>query len=118
MLADEINRATPKTQSALLEAMEERQVTADGETRPLPGPLLRRCHAEPSHQIGTFALPESQLDRFPDATGTGLPDRDAERALLAGGNPRDRLARLTARSHPATWLRCRPPWPMSMPPHR
>ncbi|TXG88876.1 MAG: AAA family ATPase [Rhodocyclaceae bacterium] len=96
VLADEINRATPKTQSALLEAMEERQVTADGETRPLPDPFFVVATQNPSHQIGTFALPESQLDRFLMRLELGYPDRDAERALLAGGNPRDRLARLTA----------------------
>ncbi|MCK6407158.1 MAG: AAA family ATPase [Rhodocyclaceae bacterium] len=92
VLADEINRATPKTQSALLEAMEERQVTADGETRRLPEPFFVIATQNPSHQIGTFALPESQLDRFLMRIELGYPDRDAERALLSGGNPRERLA--------------------------
>jgi MoxR-like ATPase len=91
VLADEINRATPKTQSALLEAMEERQVTAEGETRRLPDPFFVIATQNPSHQIGTFALPESQLDRFLMRIDLGYPDRDAERALLAGGNTRDRL---------------------------
>jgi MoxR-like ATPase len=96
VLADEINRATPKTQSALLEAMEERQVTADGETRALPDPFFVIATQNPSHQIGTFALPESQLDRFLMRIELGYPDRDAERALLTGGNPRDRLDHLPA----------------------
>ena len=96
ILADEINRATPKTQSALLEAMEERQVTADGETRPLPDPFFVIATQNPSHQIGTFALPESQLDRFLLRIELGYPDRDAERALLSGGNPRERLEQLPA----------------------
>jgi MoxR-like ATPase len=64
VLADEVNRATPKTQSALLEAMEEHQVTAEGETRPLPEPFFVIATQNPSHQVGTFQLPESQLDRF------------------------------------------------------
>ncbi len=101
VLADEINRATPKTQSALLEAMEERQVTADGQTRPLPDPFFVIATQNPSHQIGTFALPESQLDRFLMRIELGYPDREAERALLSGGNPRDRLARLGAILTPA-----------------
>lgn len=94
ILADEINRATPKTQSALLEAMEEHQVTADGETRPLPDPFFVIATQNPSHQIGTFALPESQLDRFLLRIELGYPDREAERALLSGGNPRERLEHL------------------------
>ncbi len=96
VLADEINRATPKTQSALLEAMEERQVTAEGETRRLPEPFFVIATQNPSHQIGTFALPESQLDRFLMRIELGYPDRDAERALLAGGNTRERLETLPA----------------------
>ena len=84
ILADEINRATPKTQSALLEAMEERQVTADGRTRPLPEPFFVIATQNPAHQIGTFPLPESQLDRFLMRISIGYPDRDAERAILAG----------------------------------
>lgn len=101
VLADEINRATPKTQSALLEAMEERQVTADGETRSLPDPFFVIATQNPSHQIGTFSLPESQLDRFLMRIELGYPDRDAERALLSGGNPRDRLQELAAILSPA-----------------
>jgi MoxR-like ATPase len=88
VLADEINRATPKTQSALLEAMEERQVTADGETRELPTPFFVIATQNPRHQIGTFGLPESQLDRFLMRISLGYPDAQAERGLLAGGDRR------------------------------
>lgn len=91
VLADEINRATPKAQSALLEAMEERQVTIEGETRPLPEPFFVIATQNPSHQIGTFPLPESQLDRFLMRIELGYPDRAAERELLEG---RDRRALL------------------------
>ncbi|HEX5804595.1 MAG TPA: AAA family ATPase [Azospira sp.] len=101
VLADEINRATPKTQSALLEAMEERQVTAEGETRRLPEPFFVIATQNPSHQIGTFALPESQLDRFLMRIELGYPDRDAERSLLAAGNTRERLSTLPATLSPA-----------------
>ena len=96
VLADEINRATPKTQSALLEAMEERQVTSEGETRPLPSPFFVIATQNPSHQIGTFPLPESQLDRFLLRVELGYPDHDAERALLIGGGRRDQLPALAA----------------------
>ena len=96
LLADEINRATPKTQSALLEAMEERQVTVEGETRPLPEPFFVIATQNPSTQIGTFPLPESQLDRFLLRLELGYPDRAAERALLEGGGRRDKLPTLTA----------------------
>jgi MoxR-like ATPase len=89
VLADEINRATPKTQSALLEAMEERQVTAEGQTRPLPDPFFVIATQNPAHQIGTFPLPESQLDRFLLRLELGYPDRIAERALLAAGSRRE-----------------------------
>ena len=92
VLADEINRATPKAQSALLEAMEERQVTVDGETRPLPEPFFVIATQNPTHQIGTFPLPESQLDRFLMRITLGYPDRDAERALLEGRDRRTLLA--------------------------
>jgi MoxR-like ATPase len=88
VLADEVNRATPKTQSALLEAMEERQVTAEGETRRLPEPFFVIATQNPSHQIGTFPLPESQLDRFLMRIELGYPDREAERQLLAGEDRR------------------------------
>jgi MoxR-like ATPase len=88
LLADEINRASPKTQSALLEAMEERQVTVEGETRPLPSPFFVIATQNPQDQLGTFALPESQLDRFLMRISLGYPDRQAERALLTGQDRR------------------------------
>jgi MoxR-like ATPase len=94
VLADEVNRATPKTQSALLEAMEEHQVTAEGETRRLPEPFFVIATQNPSHQVGTFPLPESQLDRFQMRLELGYPDRDAERALLQGVERRDMIASL------------------------
>ncbi|MDD2722917.1 MAG: AAA family ATPase [Methylovulum sp.] len=84
VLADEVNRATPKAQSALLEAMEEQQVTVEGQTYPLPTPFFVIATQNPSHQIGTFPLPESQLDRFLMRIELGYPDHAAERALLAG----------------------------------
>lgn len=96
VLADEINRATPKTQSALLEAMEERQVTVEGETRPLPYPFFVIATQNPSHQIGTFPLPESQLDRFLMRIELGYPDAAAERALLERNDRRDAVATLAA----------------------
>jgi len=82
LLADEINRATPKTQSALLEAMEEQQVTIDGATHHLPKPFFVIATQNPKHHIGTFPLPESQLDRFLMRISLGYPDSDSERALL------------------------------------
>jgi MoxR-like ATPase len=88
LLADEINRATPKTQSGLLEAMEERQVTADGVTRALPEPFFVIATQNPAHQVGTFPLPESQLDRFLMCLSLGYPDAAAERALLMGEDRR------------------------------
>lgn len=91
LLADEINRASPKTQSALLEAMEEGQVTADGETRRLPQPFFVIATQNPLDQIGTFQLPESQLDRFLLSTSIGYPSHQAETELLQG---RDRRAML------------------------
>ena len=94
ILAVEVNRATPKTQSALLEAMEEHQVTAEGETRRLPEPFFVIATQNPSNQVGTFALPESQLDRFLMRIELGYPDRDAERALLQGSDRRDMMAAL------------------------
>jgi MoxR-like ATPase len=93
ILADEINRATPKTQSALLEAMEERQITADGATLPLPDPFFVIATQNPSTQIGTFPLPESQLDRFLMRIRLGYPDRAAERALLMGEARRELIER-------------------------
>jgi MoxR-like ATPase len=89
LLADEINRASPKTQSALLEAMEEKQVTVEGETRPLPSPFFVIATQNPHDQLGTYALPESQLDRFLMRISLGYPDRAAERALLAGQDRRN-----------------------------
>jgi MoxR-like ATPase len=94
LLADEINRASPKTQSALLEAMEEKQVTAEGETRPLPVPFFVIATQNPHDQLGTFALPESQLDRFHMRISLGYPDRAAERELLKGQDRRDMLLNL------------------------
>ncbi len=89
LLADEINRAGPKTQSALLEAMEEHQVTVEGETRPLPAPFFVIATQNPSDQLGTYPLPESQLDRFLMCITLGYPDRASERALLAGRDRRE-----------------------------
>jgi MoxR-like ATPase len=88
LLADEINRASPKTQSALLEAMEEKQVTVDGATHPLPSPFFVIATQNPHDQLGTHALPESQLDRFLMRISLGYPDRAAERELLAGHDRR------------------------------
>jgi MoxR-like ATPase len=96
LLADEVNRATPKTQSALLEAMEERQVTTEGETRALPDPFFVIATQNPSHQVGTFQLPESQLDRFLMRIQLGYPDLKAERALLQGAARRDLIGKLAA----------------------
>ena len=89
LLADEINRASPKTQSALLEAMEEKQVTVEGETRALPSPFFVIATQNPHDQLGTYALPESQLDRFLMRISLGYPDRAAERELLNGHDRRD-----------------------------
>ena len=94
VLADEVNRATPKTQSALLEAMEEQQVTIEGETRPLPTPFFVIATQNPTNQIGTFPLPESQLDRFLMRLQLGYPDAHAERSLLSGVDRRDIVAQL------------------------
>ena len=92
LLADEINRAGPKTQSALLEAMEEHQVTVEGETRALPPPFFVIATQNPSDQLGTYPLPESQLDRFLMCITLGYPDRKSERELLAGGDRREAIA--------------------------
>ena len=94
LLADEINRATPKTQSGLLEAMEERQVSADGVTRPLPEPFFVIATQNPANQVGVFPLPESQLDRFLMCLSLGYPDAAAERALLMGEDRRSMLKTL------------------------
>ena len=101
LLADEINRATPKTQSALLEAMEERQVSADGATRDLPQPFFVIATQNPAHQIGTFPLPESQLDRFLMCLSLGYPDSAAERELLLGSDRRAMLKTLEPSMQPA-----------------
>ncbi|MBI4203734.1 MAG: AAA family ATPase [Betaproteobacteria bacterium] len=95
VLADEVNRATPKAQSALLEAMEEHQVTTEGETRRLPQPFFVIATQNPSNQVGTFPLPESQLDRFLMRIELGYPDTEAERALLQGQDRRDLLEQLS-----------------------
>lgn len=96
LLADEINRATPKTQSALLEAMEEQQVTIDGETHALPKPFFVIATQNPKHHIGTFALPESQLDRFLMRITLGYPDAVSERALLKNQGGRALSANIQA----------------------
>jgi MoxR-like ATPase len=100
LLADEINRATPKTQSGLLEAMEERQVSADGVTRPLPEPFFVIATQNPASQVGTFPLPESQLDRFLMCLTLGYPDAAAERALLMGEDRRAMLRSLQPAMQP------------------
>ena len=94
LLADEINRASPKTQSALLEAMEEKQVTVEGATRPLPKPFFVIATQNPHDQLGTYALPESQLDRFLMRISLGYPDRVAERSLLTGTDTRSKVEAL------------------------
>ncbi len=96
LLADEINRASPKTQSALLEAMEEKQVTVEGATRPLPVPFFVIATQNPHDQLGTYALPESQMDRFHMRISLGYPDRAAERELLKGSDRRDMVENLKA----------------------
>ena len=96
LLADEINRASPKTQSALLEAMEEKQVTVEGATRPLPVPFFVIATQNPHDQLGTYALPESQLDRFHMRISLGYPDRAAERELLRGNDRREMVDKLSA----------------------
>jgi MoxR-like ATPase len=101
LLADEINRAGPRTQSALLEAMEEHQVSSDGETRALPEPFFVIATQNPTDQLGTYPLPESQLDRFLMRISLGYPDHGAERALLAGEDRRELLARLGPVMSPA-----------------
>lgn len=108
LLADEINRASPKTQSALLEAMEEKQVSVEGQTRPLPEPFFVIATQNPQEQLGTYPLPESQLDRFLMRISLGYPSREAELQLLQDNGHRrmadqlqpqltaDELARLQA----------------------
>jgi MoxR-like ATPase len=101
LLADEINRAGPKTQSALLEAMEEHQVTVEGETRALPVPFFVIATQNPTDQLGTYPLPESQLDRFLMCITLGYPDRKSERELLVGGDRREAIGRLAHVMTPA-----------------
>lgn len=98
ILADELNRATPKTQSACLQAMEERQISIDGETHTLPEPFFVIATQNPRQQIGTYPLPESQLDRFLMRIGLGYPDRQSEKRLLkdgiSAGGPTDKISSL------------------------
>jgi MoxR-like ATPase len=105
VLADEVNRATPKAQSALLEAMEEHQVTADGQTYPLTEPFFVIATQNPVYQVGTFPLPESQLDRFLMRVELGYPSPSLERQLLLGRDRRDLLASLPAALTPQQLLR-------------
>jgi MoxR-like ATPase len=104
VLADEINRAPPKTQSALLEAMEERQVSIDGNTRPLPEPFFVIATQNPAEQIGAYPLPESQLDRFLMTIELGYPEPAAERELLLSGDRRVRIAELAPCADAATLI--------------
>jgi len=104
VLADEVNRATPKTQSALLEAMEENQVTIEGHTYPLPEPFFVVATQNPNYQIGTFPLPESQLDRFLMRLELGYPDAAAERQLLKGQDRRELLKDMAASAAPAALI--------------
>jgi MoxR-like ATPase len=104
ILADEINRATPKAQSALLEAMEEQQVTVEGTTRALPDPFFVIATQNPSYQAGTFPLPESQLDRFLMRIQMGYPDAHAERGLLSGVDRREIVAKLSPQMESAELL--------------
>lgn len=94
LLVDEINRAMPKTQSALLEAMEERRVTADGVSHPLPEPFLVIATQNPSEQVGTYPLPESQLDRFMIRTGLGYPAKEIEKEIIRYGTLRNDLMKI------------------------
>ena len=95
VLLDEINRAMPRTQSAMLEAMEERRVTVEGVTHHLPGPFMVFATQNPSDQSGTFPLPESQLDRFLICTDIGYPPRALERGIIAAGGIRERISDMT-----------------------
>lgn len=104
VLADEVNRATPKAQSALLEAMEEYQVSVDGNTRPLPRPFFVVATQNPADQIGTFPLPESQLDRFLMRLELGYPNEENERELLTGADRRSILRDTVAIATPEMLL--------------
>lgn len=103
LLADEINRSSPKTQSALLEAMEERQVSIDGISVPLPEPFFVIATQNPLHHAGTYVLPESQLDRFLMQITLGFPDRDIERQLFEGKNPRAAIQHIKPQIDAAQW---------------
>jgi MoxR-like ATPase len=105
LLADEVNRASPRTQSALLEAMEERQVSADLSTYPLPEPFFVVATQNPHEQLGTFALPESQLDRFLMRVTLGYPDAAHERELLRSGERRDLLPQIVSALNPQAVMR-------------
>jgi len=105
LLADEINRASPRTQSALLEAMEERQVSADLTTYSLPDPFFVVATQNPHDEVGTFALPESQLDRFLMCVTLGYPDTDHERELLKSGSRRELLPQISPALNSAALLR-------------
>jgi MoxR-like ATPase len=105
LLADEVNRASPRTQSALLEAMEERQISADVKTYPLPEPFFVVATQNPHEQLGTFALPESQLDRFLMRVTLGYPDAAHERELLRNGERRDMLPQIAAALTPDAVIR-------------
>src|SRR5436853_374405 len=102
VLIDEVNRATAKTQSALLEAMEEHHISIDGVTYELPEPFFVIATQNPQHQVGTFPLPESQLDRFLMRIELGVPDRASERAMLLGMDRRERLKELKPVISPRT----------------
>jgi MoxR-like ATPase len=104
ILADEVNRATPKAQSALLESMEEYQVSVDGHTRPLPEPFFVVATQNPADQIGTFPLPESQLDRFLMRLELGYPNEDNERELIIGEDRRSMLDSVEAVASPEILL--------------
>ena len=105
ILADEVNRATPKTQSALLEAMEEQQISVDGSTRKLPDPFFVVATQNPGDQIGTFPLPESQLDRFLMRVELGYPNEESERELIAGEDRRAMLPEIEAVCDPEMLIR-------------
>ena len=105
VLVDEINRATPKTQSALLEAMGEEQATIDGKTYPLPRPFFVIATQNPVEHSGTFPLPESQMDRFMMRVSIGYPARDAEREILRAGSQKEELAGISALFNPDEILR-------------
>jgi MoxR-like ATPase len=105
LLADEVNRASPRTQSALLEAMEERQISADTTTHPLPEPFFVVATQNPHEQLGTFALPESQLDRFLMRVTLGYPDSAHERELLRNGERREMLPGIAAALTPEVVIR-------------